>query len=101
MEYTADQLKRAVQLGALGYGAEKCANVLEIEDRDAFDADFYNAESEFKRYYQKGKDMADFSIDAKLFELAKDGDISALHELNERQAVRELEDEDKFTDKYT
>lgn len=99
MEYTAEQLKRAVQLGAVGYGFEKCANVLEIENMTAFEADYNNPASEFKRHYQKGRDMADFAIDAKLFELAKGGDIDALHELEERRAVRHLDEQDKMFEK--
>jgi hypothetical protein len=100
MEYTPEQLKRAVQLGAVGYGFEKCANVLEIDDLAAFEADYYNPASEFKKHYKRGEDMAAFAIDAKLFELAKSGDIDALHELEERRAQRELDEEDTFTNKF-
>jgi len=88
MDYTADQLKRLTQLGALGYGAKKCANVIEVDFTDDFAREFHNPESEIGKAYQKGKDMADFAIDAKLFELAKAGDIKALEKLETRQYER-------------
>jgi hypothetical protein len=100
MEYSADQIKKMTQLGALGYGVQKCANVIEVDCTDQFETEFFNPASEIGKAYQKGKDMADFAIDAKLFDLAKNGDLEALAEFNERKASRELADEDNFTDKY-
>lgn len=90
MEYTADQLKRAYQLGALEYNVYKCFNVLELDDFDDFELDFNNPASEFKKNYQRGKDMADFAIDTALFNLAKGGDIDASKELEERKQNYEI-----------
>jgi len=101
MEYTADHLKKIISLGTLSYGVEKCVNVLGLEDEEQFREDFRNPETRVYKAYQKGKDIADFAIDTKLFELAKDGDLDALAEFNERKAQRELQDEDDFTEKYS
>jgi hypothetical protein len=95
MEFTADQLKRAVQLGALGYGAIKSANVLEVEDIDEFLVDFNNPISEFQKYYQKGVDMADFAIDAKLFDMAKNGNLQAMKEFEIRKSRLQQNEKDK------
>jgi len=38
---------------------------------------------------QKGRDMADYVIDLKLFEMAKSGDIKALEKLDYRKRTRQ------------
>jgi len=44
--------------------------------------------SEFSQLLQKGRDMSDYVIDLRLFEMAKTGDIKALDKLEQRKNIR-------------
>ena len=96
MEYTAEHLKKITSLGTLSYGLEKCLNVLDIKNEEQFKKDFRTPGTPVYKAYKKGQDISDFAIDSKLFNLAKEGDLEALKELNERKIKRQLEDEDNF-----
>jgi hypothetical protein len=89
MEYTSDQIKKIVNLGTLGYGLEKCLNVLDVEDPKQFAKDFDNPDSVVGKAYKKGRDIADFAIDSKLFEMARQGDINAMREFERKKRIRE------------
>jgi hypothetical protein len=84
--YTEEQLKKMVHMGILGYSCEKCINVLDIENEAQFKKDFANPSTEIYKAYKKGQDKADYAIDMKLFEKAKDGDLKALKIYEERKA---------------
>lgn len=88
MEYNREQLNKIVMLGTLGYGVEKSMNVLDVEDEQQFRRDFNNPASPVAKAYQKGKDIADFAIDSKLFEKAKNGDLQALKQFEQRKRSR-------------
>lgn len=87
MEYTEEFLKKIVGVGTLGYAIEKIINVLDIADKDveAFRKDFNQPNSIVRRAYQKGIDKADYAIDMKLFDMAKNGDLKALYKYEERK----------------
>lgn len=78
MEYSEDFLKKMVQVGTLGYPLSKIINVLDIDDIKQFTKDFDNPKSQVAISYQKGVDKADFVLDSKLFDMAKNGDLKAL-----------------------
>ena len=86
MTYTEDQLKKMIHMGILGYDVDKCINILDIENEGQFKRDFNNKNSEIAKAYQKGVDKGDYSIDIKLFEKARDGDLKALAKYEERKA---------------
>lgn len=98
MKYTDDFLKKIMQCGALGYPLSKILNVLDIENEAEFKVDFNNKDSEVPKSYQKGIDRADFVLDSKLFEMAKDGDLQALNKYERRRdsqiLKKEIEDID-------
>ena len=85
MEYTEEFLKKMMQVGTLGYPPSKIVNVLEVEDYIQFIKDFDNPISKVAIAYQKGVDIADFILDSKLFEMAKNGDLKALTKYEERK----------------
>jgi hypothetical protein len=85
MEYNEDFLKKMVQVGTLGYPLSKIMNVLDIDDAKQFTKDFDNPKSMVAISYQKGVDKADFVLDSKLFEMAKNGDLKALQKYEERK----------------
>ena len=87
INYTDEQLKQMVHMGILGYGVEKCINILDIDSGDAeqFKKDFSNPASEIYKLYKKGVDKSDYAIDMKLFEKAKGGDLKALQKYEERK----------------
>jgi len=91
--YTEEFLKKIMQCGMFGYQYAKVLNILEIEaeKKTQFHTDFYNTESIVAQQYQKGKDVSDFVLDAKLFELAKGGNINAIKEFNLRKQKTEYE----------
>lgn len=85
MEYNEDFLKKMVQVGTLGYPLSKIINVLDIDDAKQFTKDFDNPKSKVAISYQKGVDKADFVLDSKLFDMAKNGDLKALQKYEERK----------------
>lgn len=91
MEYSENQLKMMVQLGALNAPADKCADILDISDREAFFADFNTAGSVVFQNYKKGQNQGDFAIDSKLFNEAKGGDVMAAVELRTRRTEQRNE----------
>lgn len=88
MKYTDDLLKKVMQCGTLGYPLSKILNILDIENEAEFKTDFNNRESVVSRNYQKGIDRADFVLDSKLFEMAKDGDLKALDKYEKRKSIQ-------------
>lgn len=88
MDYTDEILKKVQQCGMLGYPASKITNILDIEndaDINQFNIDFYTTGSIIEKNYRKGVDKAEFAIDIKLFDMAKDGDLKALEKHHERK----------------
>ena len=85
MEYNEDFLKKMVQVGTLGYPLSKIINVLDIDDIKQFTKDFDNPKSQVAISYQKGVDKADFVLDLKLFDMAKNGDLKALDKYEVRK----------------
>ena len=84
MIYSDEQLKKITTLGTLGYPASKCINILDIKEEKEFIKDFFDNKSPVFKAYQKGRDIADYAIDQKLLELAKNGDLKALEKYEER-----------------
>lgn len=85
MEYTKEFLEKVADVGTLGYPLHKAINVLDIEDEKAFTKDFENPKSVVAKSFKKGLDKADFLIDTKLFEMAKNGDLNAINKYVERK----------------
>lgn len=70
--------EKIVNFGALGYPAKKMANVLGW-DLSEIEALLKDEKSWFCQLYRRGSDIADYLIDKKLFEMAKSGDMKAMH----------------------
>ena len=87
MKYDEDFLKKIVNFGILGYQLNKIINILDIHEDDVnqFTEDFFNKNSAVGKAYQKGIDKADFAIDTKLFDKAKEGDLKALEKYEQRK----------------
>lgn len=92
MKYDDEFLKKVESLGILGYPVQKCINILDIGDTEVnqFTTDFNSPESKVKKAYQKGVDKAEYAIDSKLFNKAKEGDLKALQKFEDRQSARLL-----------
>lgn len=86
MKYNETEQEQIINFGAFGYPAAKIANILGLDPLDVL-RDMDNTESDLCMLMQKGRDMADYVIDLKLFEMAKSGDIKALDKLQQRKAV--------------
>jgi len=93
MEYNEDFLKKMVQVGTLGYPLSKIINVLDIDDIKQFTKDFDNPKSQVAISYLKGVDKADFVLDSKLFDMAKNGDLKALDKYEVRKRNNIYRDE--------
>jgi len=83
MEIKKDYHEKIINCGVFNYNAQKLANILGFDKKEV-ESEMQNKESELNQLLQKGKDMSDYVIDLKLFELAKSGDIKALEKLNQR-----------------
>lgn len=88
MNIKKEQEEMIVNFGAFNYNAEKIASILEV-NIDIVNNELKTKNSKLKTLYQKGKDMADYVIDLKLFDLAKMGDIKAIEKLDSRKWERE------------
>ena len=87
MKIVKEQEEQIINFGVFNYNAKKIASILGV-DKKEIEQELKNQESEFSKLFQKGKDMADYVIDLKLFEMAKSGDIKALDKLDSRKCNR-------------
>lgn len=84
MKIKEEQIEQIVNFGVFDYNAKKIASILEVS-KEEIEEEFKNSESQLSKLFQKGKDMAEYVIDLKLFEMAKSGDIKALDKLDSRK----------------
>jgi len=89
MEIKKEQEEQIINFGVFGYDAEKIANILGFDKKEVLH-ELQNKESKLSLLLQKGKDMSDYVIDLKLFEMAKTGDINALEKLDHRKRMRKI-----------
>jgi hypothetical protein len=87
MELTKEQQEVVINCGVFGYSTKKIASILGVQDSLVED-DSKKKDSQIAILLQKGKDMSDYVIDLKLFEMAKSGDIKALEKLERRKRTR-------------
>jgi hypothetical protein len=95
-----DFLEKIKGFGILGYSADKIIHILDIQQSQvaAFLNEFYKRGSKLATAYQKGKDVADYTIDLKLWEQAKRGDLKALEAFeNRRYLNQKLEEKEVAT----
>lgn len=72
-----------VNFGAFSYSNEKMAAILLINEKQIA-IEMEDENSDFYRLYTKGKNMRDYVLDLKLFEMAQSGDLKALDEFYAR-----------------
>jgi len=72
-----------VNFGAFSYSNEKMAAILLINEKQIA-IEMEDKNSDFYRLYTKGKNMRDYVLDLKLFEMAQSGDLKALDEFYAR-----------------
>jgi len=72
-----------VNFGAFSYSNEKMAAILLINEKQIAN-EMEDKNSDFYRLYSKGKNMRDYVLDLKLFEMAQSGDLKALDEFYAR-----------------
>jgi hypothetical protein len=78
-----------INFGAFGYDAAKISSILEYDIKEV-EKQLKDAKSELNILMQKGRDMADYAIDKKLFEMARSGDIKAMEKLDTRKRLKYL-----------
>lgn len=84
MKILKEQEEQVINFGVFDYNAKKIASILGLEKNEV-ETELKNKDSQLSKLFQKGKDMADYVIDLKLFEMAKTGDIKALDKLDSRK----------------
>lgn len=87
MKIEKNQEEQVVNFGAFGYDSEKIASILGVEKREV-DIAMSDNNSTLNKLLLKGKNMADYVIDLKLFDLAKTGDLKALAKFESRKKAR-------------
>ncbi len=88
MKITKEQEEQIINFGVFGYSEKKIANILGLDVTEVSN-DINNKNSDLFKLLEKGKDMSDYVIDLKLFQMAQSGDIKALDKLQRRKALRE------------
>lgn len=76
-----------VNFGAFGYDAKKISSILGVPEIEIIE-ELANKDSELFKLIQKGKDMSDYVIDLKIFQLAKQGDVNAIALFEKRKEQR-------------
>ncbi len=84
MKILAEQEEQIVNFGVFNYDAQKIGNILGFSE-DVIKEEMSSSDSQLSLLLQKGKDMAEYVIDVKLFEMAQAGDLKALAKLEMRQ----------------
>ena len=79
--------EQIINFGAFEYDAKKIASIMNV-DIKLVQKEIDNKDSEFSKLMQTGRDMSDYVIDLKLFEMAKSGDLKALDKLDLRKKLR-------------
>jgi len=87
MEIEKKDEEQIVNFGVFEYDAKKMANILGV-DVNEIQKEMQNKNSLFSQLLQKGRDMSDYVLDLKLFEMAKSGDLKALEKLDTRKRNR-------------
>ncbi|HBL77729.1 MAG TPA: hypothetical protein DD458_21075 [Prolixibacteraceae bacterium] len=87
MKYTEEQITQIHNFGAFNYPPEKMANIIDMTIEE-IQTEIQNKDSDFYKYFNAGKDKADYVIDCKLFELAQTGDLKALEQFEDRKNDR-------------
>jgi hypothetical protein len=72
----AEKRKVIINSGAFGYNAEILASLLEEDTKDVVEK--LKPNGEYYKMYQKGKNLARYKIDEKLFDMACSGDLNAI-----------------------
>lgn len=80
--------EQVVNFGVFAYGAKKIANILGVDLKEV-EAEMNDKNSILSKLLEKGRDVSDYVIDLKLFEMAKSGDIKALDKLEFRKRSRQ------------
>ena len=88
MKITKEQQEQIVNFGVFEYNSKKIASILSVNENE-IKTEIAEPNSELSKLLQKGKDMADYVIDLKLFNMAKEGDMKALDKLEYRKRLRE------------
>lgn len=87
MKINKDQEEQIVNFGVFNYDQKRIAAILDIPEAEVA-SEMQNQNSLLSKLLEKGRYMADYVIDLKLFELAKVGDLKALEKLETRQRKR-------------
>lgn len=72
-----------INMGLFRYDNRMIASLIGCEQSEV-DAQTNNPKSQLSKLLQKGRDMGEYVIDLKLFDMAKAGDVKALDKLNIR-----------------
>ncbi len=94
MSYSKEILAKVRSMGTLSYTLDRVLILVEPENPEQFIIDFNDKKSEIHKEFEKGVLIAEYQIDKKLFELAKEGDVAALEQLENRKIKRQLTQED-------
>lgn len=80
-------ITKITSLGSLGYSYTQCINVMDISDEDEaeFRKQWSDSGSRIAKAYLKGVDQANFAIDLKLYEKARNGDMKAIEMFERRK----------------
>jgi hypothetical protein len=87
MKIEKENEEQIVNFGVFEYDSKKIASILGVDVKEV-QKEIENKTSLLSQVLQKGRDMADYVIDLKLFEMAKSGDIKALEKLDLRKRTR-------------
>ncbi|WP_395652663.1 hypothetical protein [Brevundimonas sp.] len=82
------EIEAITNFGAFGYDASRMASILGWREDEV--VKLLSSPSEFAKLVQKGKDMAGYAIDQKLWSMALSGDMKALEKFEQRKQARSM-----------
>lgn len=96
-QYSDDTLSAVKSFGLLEYPIPQILLLISDLTTDAIDdytftQDINDVDHPLHKAYMRGKAMAEYQIDKKLFEMAKGGDMDALDKFERRKRMRNQDD---------
>lgn len=90
MEFTQEQIEEIEMLAGINYTVRQIALYFKIPAGDLH-KEFNNKESEFRKFYDRGKLISQAQIDMQTLQSAKGGNMTAMQQIEKVRNARHFE----------
>lgn len=87
-KFTIEEKEKIVNFGAFGYeDPEMMANILDWDTKEVV-REMKKKRGQWQDLYKKGRDRSTYAVDMKLLDMAMQGDMKAIEEIERRKFER-------------